>query len=122
MRIVLLAVALLLILLLALASRTRPHARPTRSAGAGPLAAQLQRWTTDGLLTQEQATAIVAAERTRLPGPAPPARPARPASVKVELLGYLGGTLAIVGAGLLAARCWPDLPSWADCRWLGWSR
>ena len=110
MRIVLLAVALLLILLLALASRTRPHARPpTRSAGAGPLAAQLQRWTTDGLLTQEQATAILAAERARLPGPAPPARPARPASVMVELLGYLGGTLAIVGAGLLAARFWPDL-------------
>jgi hypothetical protein len=40
----------------------------------------------------------------------------------VELLGYLGGTLAIVGAGLLAARFWPDLASWADCRWLGWSR
>jgi hypothetical protein len=119
MRIVLLAVALLLILLLALASRTRPHARPTRSAGAGPLAAQLQRWTTDGLLTQEQATAILAAERAQLPGPAPPARPARPASVLVELLGYLGGTLAIVGAGLLAARFWPDLASWARLSLVG---
>ena len=43
MRIVLLAVAVLLILLLALASRTRPDARPTRSAGTDPLAAQLQR-------------------------------------------------------------------------------
>jgi hypothetical protein len=119
MRIVLLAVALLLILLLALASRIRPHARPTRSAGAGPLAAQLQRWTTDGLLTQEQATAILAAERAQLPGPAPPARPARPASVLVELLGYLGGTLAIVGAGLLAARFWPDLASWARLSLVG---
>jgi hypothetical protein len=119
MRIVLLAVALLLILLLALASRTRPHARPTRSAGAGPLAARLQRWTTDGLLTQEQATAILAAERAQLPGPAPPARPARPASVLVELLGYLGGTLAIVGAGLLAARFWPDLASWARLSLVG---
>jgi hypothetical protein len=119
MRIVLLAVALLLILLLALASRTRPHAPPTRSAGADPLAAQLQRWTTDGLLTQEQATAILAAERARLPGPAPPARPARPASVMVELLGYLGGTLAIVGAGLLAARFWPDVASWARLSLVG---
>ena len=119
MRIVLLAVALLLILLLALASRTRPHARPTRSAGVDPLAAQLQRWTTDGMLTQGQATAILAAERARLPGPAPPARPARPASVMVELLGYLGGTLAIVGAGLLAARFWPDLASWARLSLVG---
>jgi hypothetical protein len=101
MRIVLLAVAVLLILLLALASRTRPYARPTRSAGADPLAAQLQRWASDGLLSQEQATAILAAERARPPRPAPPARPA---SVTVELLGYLSGTLAIVGAGLLAAR------------------
>jgi hypothetical protein len=119
MRIVLLAVALLLILLLALASRTRPHARPTRSASSGPLAAQLQRWTTDGPLTQEQATAMLAAERARLPGPTPPARPARPASVMVELLGYLGGTLAIVGAGLLAARFWPDLASWARMSLVG---
>src|SRR5215207_7580739 len=71
------------------------------------------------LLTQEQATAILAAERARLPGPAPPARSARPASVMVELLGYLGGTLAIVGAGLLAARCWPDLTSWARLSLVG---
>jgi hypothetical protein len=37
----------------------------------------------------------------------------------VELLGYLGGTLAIVGAGLLAARCWPDLASWARLSLVG---
>jgi hypothetical protein len=60
MRIVLLAVVLLLNLLLALASRTRRPPKSTRLAGAGPLAAQLQRWTTDALLTQEQATAILA--------------------------------------------------------------
>jgi hypothetical protein len=48
MRIVLLAVALLLILLLALASRPRRLAQPTPSTGTDPLAAQLQRWTTQG--------------------------------------------------------------------------
>jgi hypothetical protein len=119
MRILLLAVALLLIVLLALASRTRPSTRSTRSAGPDPLAAQLQRWTTDGLLSQEQATAILAAERARPPRPAPPARPARPASAMVELLGYLGGTLAVIGAGLLAARFWPDLTLWARLSLVG---
>jgi hypothetical protein len=119
MRIVLLIVALLLILLLALASRTRPSARPTRLAGADPLAEQLQRWTTDGLLSQKQATAILAAERARAPRPALLARPTRPVSVTVELLGYLGGTLAIIGAGLLAARFWPDLTLWARLSLVG---
>ena len=107
MRIVLLMVAVLLILLLALASRTRRP--PIQSVRVDPMAAQLQRWTTDGLLSQEQATAILAAERVRVRRQA---APARPVSVVVELLGYLGGTLAIIGAGLLAARFWPDLASW----------
>jgi hypothetical protein len=110
MRIVLLTVALLLVLLLALASGQHP-----RAAGIDPLAAQLQRWTTDGLLTQEQATAILAAERARVRQVAP----ARPVSVVVELLGYLGGTLAVIGAGLLAARFWPDLASWARMSLVG---
>jgi hypothetical protein len=117
MRIVLLVVALLLALLLALASRTRRP--PSRSAGADPLAAQLQRWTTDRLLSQEQASAILAAERARLPRPAPPALPPRPGSVLVELLGYLGGTLAVIGAGLLAARFWPDLAAWTRLSLVG---
>jgi hypothetical protein len=116
MRIVLLAVALLLILLLALASRTRRPDPSTRLAGVDPLAAQLQRWTADGLLSPEQATAILGAERARLPRAVPPARPA---SVMAELLGYLGGTLAVVGAGLLAARFWPDLALWARLSLVG---
>ena len=117
MRIVLLMVAVLLILLLALASRTRRP--PIQSAGVDPLAAQLQRWTTDGLLSQEQATAILAAERVRVPRSAEPTRSGRPASVVVELLGYLGGTLAVIGAGLLAARFWPDLATWTRLALVG---
>jgi hypothetical protein len=107
MRIVLLMVAWLLILLLALASRTRRPSQRPRPARIDPLAAQLQQWTTDGLLSQEHATAILAAERAR----ARQVVPAWPVSVVVELLGYLGGVLAIIGAGLLAARLWPDLAS-----------
>jgi hypothetical protein len=116
MRTVLLAVAFLLILLLTLASRTKRHTQSTQSAGVDPLAAQLQRWTTDGLLSQEQATAILTAERARLRRPAPPARPV---SVMVELLGYLGGVLAIISAGLLAARFWPGLPVWTRLSLVG---
>jgi hypothetical protein len=37
----------------------------------------------------------------------------------VELLGYLGGTLAVIGAGLLAARFWPDLTLWARLSLVG---
>jgi hypothetical protein len=116
MRILLLAVALGLILLLALASRTRRPGQSTRFVGVDPLAAQLQRWTADGLLSQAQATAILAAERARVRRQA---APARPVSIVVELLGYLGGTLAVIGAGLLAARFWQDLASWTRLTVLG---
>jgi hypothetical protein len=40
-------------------------------------------------------------------------------SAVVELLGYLGGTLAIIGAGLLAARFWPDLATWTRLSLVG---
>jgi hypothetical protein len=74
MRIVLLAVALLLILLLALASRPgRPQ--PTQSASTDLLVAQLQRWTTDGQLSQEQATAILTAAHSPRPAHADPIPP-----------------------------------------------
>ena len=116
MRMVLLAVGLLLILLLALASRTRRPGQRPRPAGVDPLVAQLQRWTADGLLSQEQATAILTAECARARRQA---APARPMSIVVELLGYLGGTLAVIGAGLLAARFWPDPASWTRLTLLG---
>ena len=121
MRIVLLAVALLLILLLALASRTRrPGQRPRRrgrAAGGAAAALGRRRAAHPGPGHRHPCRRTCPASR-----PALPARPARPVSVMVELLGYLGGTLAIVGAGLLAARFWPDLASWTRCRWSGWSR
>ena len=115
MRIVLLAVALLLILLLALASRTRR--RPAHPVGwgrpaGGPAAA----------LDDRRAAHPGAGHRHPCRRTRPvrrPAAPARPVSVVVELLGYLGGTLAIVGAGLLAARFWPDLASWARLSLVG---
>jgi hypothetical protein len=63
----------------------------------------------DGLITQEQADAIRAAERLPAPVP-PPARRRLP--VAVEVIGYLGGSLVIIGAMQLAARFWEDLRVW----------
>jgi hypothetical protein len=77
---------------------------------AEPLEAQLRRWATAGLLSDRQATAILAAEEARVGRPATPA-PRRP--VAVELVGYLGGVLAVVGVVLLAARSWQDLATWS---------
>jgi hypothetical protein len=72
----------------------------------------LERWVEAGLLTGEQATAVEAFELQRQS--APPARrtegqPRRIPPV-AEALGYLGGTLGIVGLILLIARSWSDLP------------
>jgi hypothetical protein len=73
------------------------------------LPARLRRWVADGLITQEQADAIRAAER--LPAAVrPPARRRLP--VAVEVIGYLGGILVIIGAMQLAARFWQDLQVW----------
>jgi hypothetical protein len=39
--------------------------------------------------------------------------------VVVELVGYLGGALAAVGAVLLAARFWQELATWSRLALLG---
>jgi hypothetical protein len=93
-----------------------PRDRPIKPVVADPLAAQLRRWAAAGLLTDDQVTAIVAAEEARVGQPVTPA-PRRP--VEVELLGYLGGVLAVVGAVLLAARSWQDLATWSRLTLVG---
>jgi hypothetical protein len=112
----LLLAVVLVILLLVLLPRARQHGQAIQPAGIDPLAAQLRQWAAEGLLTQEQAAAILAAEHPRTPRPA---APTRPVSVIVELLGYLGGILAIIGAVLLAARFWQDLAIWTRLSLLG---
>jgi hypothetical protein len=90
--------------------------QPTEPVMAEPLEAQLQRWATAGLITDGQATAILTAEQARV---LPPAPPPRRIPVVVELLGYLGGVLAVVGAVLLAARSWQDLANWSRLTLVG---
>jgi hypothetical protein len=111
----LLAVVLVIVLVIVV-PRARQHGQTMQPTSIDPLAAQLRRWTAEGLLTQDQATAILAAEHPRTPRPT---APTRPVSVIVELLGYLGGILAIIGAVLLAAEFWQDLASWTRLTLLG---
>jgi hypothetical protein len=72
----------------------------------------LEEWVEAGLVTPEQSRAIreheaeharphaaVAVQRTPEAGP----------SLVVEALGYLGGVVMLVGAGILAGMLWPDL-------------
>ena len=86
---------------------------------AGPgLADDLARWESEGLVSGEQAAAILAWERSRaggrVPEPTGPRAPAAPGPrrrvpVVAEALGYLGGTLGVVGLVLIVSRYWPDM-------------
>jgi hypothetical protein len=94
----------------------RPSTGPSTTAPAG-VVAELDRWRSAGLVTDEQVAAILAHERARRPLPPPQLATAAPATVArrrlpdvSEALGYLGGVLAIVGMSLLVGRYWSDIP------------
>lgn len=75
--------------------------------GSGDLTDRLSRWVEHGLITREQAERILADERARsaeLGG-----RPARLPSLVAEALGYVGGVLVLIAAGLIAGRYWSEL-------------
>ncbi len=92
-------------------TRAEAHDGQQRRA-AGPtsdLDAELIRWVAAGLLSRQQAAAILRHERASTV-PAQPARATgRSTGAVVEALGYLGGALAVAGSLLLVARYWPDL-------------
>jgi Predicted membrane protein (DUF2157) len=74
----------------------------------------LARWVAAGLLSEQQSAAIVAHEEARArPVTAPHTTvsrvPGRRVPVVAEALGYLGGTLALVGLALVVAQYWPDM-------------
>jgi hypothetical protein len=69
------------------------------------LASSLRAWVTAGLIDEDQAKAILSHE----------AEPSdeRRVPLIAEVLGYLGGSLALIAAFILAGEFWPDLESWA---------
>jgi hypothetical protein len=90
---------------------TRFEARVAVSHPAAPL----DDWVAAGLIARDQADRIrayEAARHDRLPRPATVAAPAAPtgSSLVVEALGYVGGVIMLVGAGILVALVWDDIP------------
>ena len=86
--------------------RARPPTRSAPSAGA-----QLAEWVIAGLVTEEQADAILAHEAAMVPEE--PSRTPRERTWRMpavaEPLGYLGAVLAIVGLLLVISRFWDDM-------------
>jgi hypothetical protein len=77
------------------------------------LSALLEHWVEGGFITREQAERI-RSEPTRAvlrptPAPAPALAAAERTSLVTEALGYLGGVLILVAAGLITARFWEDM-------------
>lgn len=88
-------------------TRTSERARVDGEDGRAAVAAALDRWEREGLVSAEQADQLRAELSTgRLP--APPSGPVRE-SLLTEALSYLGGVLVLVAGGLLTARFWDDL-------------
>lgn len=82
------------------------------------LADMLARWVSEGLISQEQAGRIAAAEAARA-GRQPAPGAAHRTPLAVEALGYTGGVLAIA-AGFLAVRdLWPGVPPAAQLAFAG---
>ena len=81
----------------------------------------LEQWVGAGLISHDQAAAIVAFELARqVPPPQVPAVPGgvvpggrahRRTPAVAEALGYVGGVLAVVGVALVVHRAWADLGS-----------
>ncbi|WP_028663188.1 DUF2157 domain-containing protein, partial [Saccharomonospora halophila] len=79
---------------------------PPRRRG-DDLTVRLDRWVAHGLLTREQADRILAAERARPTGIGE--ETGRTPSPVAEALGYVGGVLVLVAAGLVTGRYWAEL-------------
>jgi hypothetical protein len=98
-----------------LSSRPRTTTRRVPEPPPTPLQSALRRWLAAGIISPEQATAIETHEQLAAQQAAAAVVEARdrPRRVPVvaEALGYLGGTLGIVGLVLLVARYWPDMPT-----------
>lgn len=71
----------------------------------------LDRAVAGGIISAEQASAILEAERSEA-GRRPAAAPSRVPAV-TEAVAYVGGILAIIGGVLLVAQFWDDLEAWS---------
>jgi hypothetical protein len=77
----------------------------TRTSARSPLRDLLDRAVAAGILSPEQAAAVAALD-------GPPADRGRRGAVLAEVLGYVGGALAVVAALFLGAELWDELGPW----------
>jgi hypothetical protein len=77
----------------------------TRTTARSPLRDLLDRAAAAGILSPEQAAAVAALD-------GPPADRGRRGAVLAEVLGYVGGALAVVAALFLGAELWDELGPW----------
>jgi len=114
----LVVLVILVVLVVAMAAKRSPGAaepadRPVLTA------ADLQRATESGVVTADQAAALLALVAAR-PRPARSGeRAPRKASVAVEIVGYLGAVLAMTGAATLVGQFWDDMASWSRLALVG---
>jgi predicted membrane protein DUF2157 len=87
--------------------------RPLAEASAvDELGRQVARWVEAGVIRRDQADAILAMEGRG-------AEPAGRRAVAVEILGYVGGVLALVAGIVLGAESWSQLGRWGRVAVLG---
>ena len=90
-----------------------PPAVPRTDGATAALRDALRRWQDASLLTPDQAQAIEHYESALMAQVGLTPAPARHRRVPLvaKALGYLGGTLGLVGLTLLVARYWQDMPT-----------
>jgi hypothetical protein len=74
---------------------------------------RLATWVAAGLISEDQATRIIAFERSS------PPEPSKRLPLIAEALGYLGGALALIALFILAEQFWADLEVWGRLTLLG---
>jgi hypothetical protein len=114
----LVVLVILVVLAVAMAARRSPGAaEPADRRVLTP--AGLERAMESGVVTAEQAAALLAV----MAAPTQPARSGEPAprraSVAIEIVGYLGAVLAMIGATTLVGQFWDDMASWSRLALVG---
>ena len=117
-----LLVLVVVLVAVAYAARARvPRGAPdgwlrSRADREDALHAALQRAADTGIITPEQAEAVLASERALQP---PEVRPPQRISPVLEALGYFGGILVMAGVVTLMSQFWAELATWSRLALLG---
>lgn len=97
-----------------------------RSSGAGEptdrrvlTVEDLQRATEAGVVTADQVAALLALAGARPRRALAAERAPRESSVAVEIVGYLGAVLVMIGAGTLVGQFWDEMASWSRLALVG---